>query len=62
MNVFAEILFISIIGMAATMAILSIFAGLFYLIGKFEARKERDEELLPFIATAVYLYFKGRSK
>lgn len=59
MDVFTEILFISIFGMAVTMTILSAFAGLFYLIGKLETKKEKDEELLPFIAAAVYLYYKG---
>lgn len=62
MDVFTEILFISLIGMTVTMVVLSVFAGLFYLIGKFEIKKERDEELLPFIVAAVYLYYKSESK
>lgn len=62
MDAFIEILLISAIGMAVTMALLSVFAGLFYAIGKLERKEERLEELLPFIAAAVFLYYRSRSK
>jgi type IV secretory pathway VirB3-like protein len=57
MEVF-NVISIAIIGMIITMSLLSLYAIIFHFIGKFLSK----EDDLPYIATAIYLYYKRRKK
>ena len=71
MDSFSTIVVASIAGMGMTMALLALLALIFHAIGKFGkrgvletqpdvAKKEGDiSSVLPFIATAVYLYMSS---
>ncbi|MCC6013801.1 MAG: hypothetical protein NO475_04850 [Candidatus Methanomethylicia archaeon] len=57
MEVF-NVISIAIIGMIITMSLLSLYAIIFHFIGKFLSK----EDDLPYIATAIYLYYRRRRK
>jgi len=57
MEIFNVIL-IAIIGMTITMSLLSLYAIIFYFIGKLLSK----EDDLPYIITAIYLYYRRKKK